>query len=87
MADTQTHRYFRGNVHTLSISWHIVNNVGELYDSCLHDGKWGEMPALDGTLLYVWVDLHLTDSDMDRHIQDDFSFSEQFCDDMEIITI
>lgn len=87
METKQAHRWFAGHSGHVSISWHICNNVEEMYDSSKHDGKWGEMSALDGSLLYVWASAHLTDSDMSRRIGDDFIYNAQLCDDMQIIAL
>lgn len=87
MDTKQTHRWFVGHTRHVSISWHIVNNVEEMYDSSRHDGKWGEMSALDGSLLYVWCDVALTDSDVNRRINDDYGLNAHFCDDMQIIAL
>jgi hypothetical protein len=87
MDTKQTHRWFTGHTGHVSISWHICNNVDEWYDSSKHDGKWGEMSALDGSLLYVWCDVHLTDSDMVRRIGADYDLNAQLCDDMQIVTL
>lgn len=80
----QVHRWFKGHSGHVGISWHICNNVEEKYDESRHDGKRGEMSALDGSLLYVWADVHLTDFDMSRRVSADLELNAQLCDQLYV---
>jgi hypothetical protein len=55
-ARNQTNDFFIGCSGYVTILWCITNNPFEKYDS----SKSYQMPALDGSALYVWCSLHFT---------------------------
>lgn len=52
----QTNDFFVGRSGDVTILWHVVNNPFEKYDSRFTY----QMPALDGSALYVWCNLYFT---------------------------
>lgn len=65
-ATNQSNDFFIGQSGHVTILWHIVNNPMEKYDS----SKSYQMPALDGSALYVWCSLHFTYPDAFVSIDD-----------------
>jgi hypothetical protein len=57
----QTQTFILGHSGHVNVSWHIFNNVNEMYDESEQRDKSYTMPALDGSTLYVWASLHMTD--------------------------
>ncbi len=64
-ARNQTNDFFIGHSGHVTVLWQITNNPFERYDSRLTY----QMPALDGSALYVYCDLKYTDSAALSHIQ------------------